>query len=306
VAVTGGAGFIGSAVVRAMTADGVDVAVIDDLSAGSRQSLPPAVELLEVDIATPAARDAVKSLRPDVVIHAAAQVSVVRSVADPSRDHAVNVDGTRHVVEGSAASGCGRIVFISSGGAVYGEADGANETTPPAPQSPYGRNKLAAELVVSASGLSYANARLANVYGPGQRADLEGGVAAIFANAAIHGRRAVIYGDGEQSRDFVFVGDVAEAIRALAVSSRSGTWNIGTGRSTTVHELLAAVEEAAGRKIPHEHHPQRDGEVQRSCLSIDRIAADIGWRPRTSLAEGLRTVLASAESLAEQRDLSRS
>jgi UDP-glucose 4-epimerase len=295
VVVTGGAGFIGSEVVRALAADGHAVTVIDDVSAGSRDNLPPGVELVEVDVAQHAARDAVADARPDVVIHAAAQVSVVRSMADPVRDHAVNVEGTRHVVEAAAAAGCHRIVFISSGGAIYGEVDGATEETRPAPQSPYGRNKLAAESLVASSGLSYGNLRLANVYGPGQRADLEGGVVAIFADAAIHGRPAVIYGDGEQSRDFVFVGDVVGAVRAASASKVSGTWNVGSGRSTSVHELLAAVESAASRPVPHEHLPAREGEVRHSRLSVDRIAADLGWRPRTSLADGLGVVLGMRE-----------
>lgn len=299
VVVTGGAGFIGSAIVREYVADGAAVTVIDDLSSGRPDSLPPCVELVEADIAHSKVVEVVRKISPDVIIHTAAQVSVTRSVADPQRDHEVNVGGTRNVLAGAAASDA-RIVFVSSGGAVYGEADGATEDDVPSPQSPYGRNKLTAERMVAESGLSYANARLANVYGPGQRADLEGGVIAIFTEAVLAGAPIVVYGDGDQSRDFVYVGDVVEALRMLASHPRSGTWNVATGYAATVHALIATLEAVANRPLSHEHRPGRAGEVYRSRLSIDRIVGDIGWRPRTTLVDGLaRTVAVRARRQTE-------
>jgi UDP-glucose 4-epimerase len=297
--VTGGAGFIGSALVRAAVARGARVTVLDDLSTGSSSGLPEAVPLIEHDVADGAVADVIASVRPDIVIHAAAQVSVTHSIEDPRRDHEVNVDGTRNVIAGAAEGGAGRIVFISSGGAVYGEADGATEETPPAPESPYGANKLAAEALVAASGLSYANARLSNVYGPGQRAGLEGGVVAIFMEAALRGASVTIFGDGSQMRDFVYVGDVVNALLRLAESELSGTWNVATGTAISVHGLLGTVGQIVGREIAHVHEPARVGEVYRSRLGIERIATDLGWRPTTSLERGLG-LIASASAPSEE------
>lgn len=293
VLVTGGAGFIGSNFVRSLAADGVAITVIDDLSTGSSENLPPGVELIDLDIAHPSVSEAIASASPDVVIHAAAQVNVTQSVADPERDYEVNVQGTKNVLAGASAAACGRFVFLSSGGAVYGEADGATEDANPAPASPYGRNKLLAEGLIAASGISYANARLANVYGPGQRAGLEGGVVAIFMHAATVGDAVTIYGDGSQSRDFVFVDDVVSALRTLARSDRTGTWNVGTGIATSVHDLLDTVEQVIGHHLEHEHKPARIGEVHRSRLSLERISLDTGWVPGTSLRAGLVEVLSA-------------
>lgn len=289
--VTGGAGFIGSALVRSLVADRIPVAVLDDLSSGDPTRLPPGVTLVEQDISMPETASAVESLRPSVVVHAAAQISVTRSVADPERDHAVNVEGTRHVIDGARAGGCSRFIFISSGGAIYGEADGATEDAPANPANPYGRNKLAAEQLVAESGIPYAIARLANVYGPGQRSDQEGGVVAIFALAVLARRSVVIYGDGEQLRDFVYVDDVVDAIRKLVDSPRSGVCNVGTGEATSVHELLAITERVAGGSIEHAHADARAGEVRMSRLGVGRISAEVGWQPTVSLAEGLRLML---------------
>ena len=288
--VTGGAGFIGSRLVHAVIAEGVAVTVVDDLSTGLADSLPANSELLRFDIADKAVSPAIAAARPDVVVHAAAQISVTRSIDDPARDHAVNVRGTRNVIEGARAAGCRKFVFVSSGGAVYGEADGATEDTATAPASPYGHNKLLAEGLVAASGIPYAIARLANVYGMGQRAGLEGGVVAIFMDAARTNGSATIYGDGMQIRDFVFVDDVVAALSRLAISEASGTWNVGTGQGTSVHDLLRLVEQAVGHEMPHEHRPARIGEISRSRLSVERIAAEIGWRASTTLSSGLAEI----------------
>jgi UDP-glucose 4-epimerase len=295
VLVTGGAGFIGGTLVRHLADRGDTVVVLDDLSASSASALPDGCELVRQDVSLPATAAAVERLAPDVVVHAAAQVSVVRSQADPDRDRAVNLVGTQHVVAGARAAGVRRFVFLSSGGAVYGEADGARETDLPRPASYYAIHKLAAEHYVAVSGVPFAIARLANVYGPGQRSDLEGGVVAIFAEALAAARPVTIYGDGEQRRDFVHVADVVSAIVAmLDAEVVGGTWNVGSGTSISVNELLQSLESAAGRTAEHRHAPERSGELRNSRLNIERIRADLGWEPRLSLADGLRTVIGQA------------
>ena len=292
VLITGGAGFIGSSLARSMARAGATVTIVDDLSSGSAAAIPAGSRLITHDIADASVIEVIAATRPDLVVHAAAQVSVTRSVADPERDEAVNVGGTGNVVAGALAAGVRRLVFVSSGGAIYGDADGATEDSRPAPESPYGRNKLRAEGIVASSGIPYAIARLANVYGPGQRADLEGGVVAIFMDAALSGRGVSIYGDGAQARDFVYLDDVVDALTTLAATHRSGTWNVASGAATSVHELLAQVERTVGRAIPHLHAPARAGEVYRSRLSIERITSETDWSPATTLAAGLERVRA--------------
>jgi UDP-glucose 4-epimerase len=316
VLVTGGAGFIGSALVRALVERGDSVAVLDNLSSGSAAAVPAGCELVQADIADATSVDAVASLAPEVVIHAAAQISVVQSQADPERDRQVNLVGTAHVLEGARRAGAHRFVFLSSGGAVYGETSGASEQDLPVPASYYAIHKLAAEHYVAvssaasgggsavsgggsaASGMSYAIARLANVYGPGQRADLEGGVVAIFASALSSGAPVTIYGSGEQRRDFVHVADVVTAVLAMVdaavpASRAGGTWNVGTGESTSINELLSVMESAAGVTVERRFAPARAGELQDSRLLISRIHDDLGWSPSVSLADGVRTVLGS-------------
>ena len=229
VVLTGGAGFIGSHLASLLVSQGETVHVIDDLSTGRADSLPAGVELHVIDVADTRVIGVIEDVRPDIVIHGAAQVSVARSMEDPDLDERINVAGTKHVVIGAARAGARRVVFLSSGGAVYGETDGATESSSPAPKSPYGRNKLRAEAIVASSAASFAVARLSNVYGPGQRADLEGGVVAIFASALTARQGITIYGDGHQRRDLVYVDDVASAIVRLADGSLNGTWNVATG-----------------------------------------------------------------------------
>jgi UDP-glucose 4-epimerase len=271
---------------------GEDVAVVDDLSSGDADGLPPGVELVTMDIADPETVDRVRGLRPDLVVHAAAQVSVVRSVEDPERDRAVNVLGTGHVLSGSRDT-ARRFVFISSGGAIYGEAELAGEDDLPRPLSPYGESKLAAERLVAASGMPYAIARLSNVYGPGQRAGLEGGVVAVFIERIREGSDLVIYGDGEQRRDLVHVRDVTRAVADMARSERSGTWNVGTGTATSVNEL-ADLLTADAPGIGRTHRPARRGEIRQSSLRVDLAATELGWTPAIGLREGLRDLLTGA------------
>lgn len=291
VLVTGGAGFIGSHIVTALASSDFEVVVLDDLSGGRRDALPAGVELVIADICEAATPDIVRGLAPEVVIHAAAQVSVARSMADPARDRAVNLAGTEHVLRGAAQAGARRFVFLSSGGAVYGETRGASEDDLPHPESYYAIHKWAAEQYVATSGMPYAIARLANVYGPSQRTDLEGGVVAIFAERLAAGEQVTIHGDGEQRRDFVHVADVASAVLAMADSERSGCWNVGTGRSTSINELLAEMEDVLGVRAERQHVESRPGDLRSSRVLVDKIRDDLGWRPLYDLRAGLAATL---------------
>lgn len=289
--VTGGAGFIGSHVVDALAEAGREPVALDNFASGDRANLREGVRLVEADVADPGVADLIAELGPEVVVHAAAQVSVAASMLDPSLDLAVNVEGTANVLAGAKRAGTRRFVFLSSGGGVYGEADGAGEETLPRPQSYYAAHKYLAERYVEYSGLSYANARLANVYGPRQRADLEGGVVAIFMQRLSEGLPITINGTGEQSRDFVYVADVVDALLTMADSERSGTWNVGTGEATTVLGLLRALEGLVGPAESVSHAPPRPGDVMHSRLSVEAIGRDLGWRPRYGLSEGIEHAL---------------
>lgn len=298
VLVTGGAGFIGSRVASAWVSRGAQTLVLDDLSTGVEESVPAGAELVVADIADPAVIDTVEALRPEVVVHAAAQVSVARSDEDPARDEAVNVRGTKHIVEGAQRAHSRRFVFVSSGGAVYGETSGADEDSPVAPKSAYGQNKRLAEVLVEESGLSYGIARLGNVYGPGQRGDLEGGVVAIFIERLAAGLPIEIHGTGDQRRDFVHVDDAATALLAISDTSRTGTWNVGTGVATSIQALLRQLEGLLGPAVELRLTPMRRGDVAESCLRIDRIRAELGWKPTVDLRTGLSTLVGSSPTRA--------
>jgi UDP-glucose 4-epimerase len=292
VLVTGGAGFIGSHVVDRLLADGARAVVLDDFSSGSAENLPREVRVLRTDIADPASVELIATLRPDAIVHGAAQVSVPRSMTDPERDRAVNLYGTAHVIEGARRSGGCRVVFLSTGGGIYGETlEPASEESLPKPKSFYGIHKYAAERYLELSGLPYAIARLANVFGPRQRTDLEGGVVAIFAQRLAAGKPITIYGTGEQRRDFVHVTDVVEALLLMLRAPENGMWNVGTGWATTIYDLLAQVEQVVGPAVEVISVPPRPGDVLNSCLAIDKIARHLSWRPALSLSEGLRSLL---------------
>ena len=285
--VTGGAGFIGSPVVDALLAVGEEPVVLDNFATESRSNLPEGLRVMEADIADAGVVDAIAALEVKTVIHAAAQVSVASSMGNPGLDLVVNVEGTANVLAGARAAGAERFVFLSSGGGVYGEADGADEDTLPRPKSYYSAHKYLGERYVEFSGLSYANARLANVYGPRQRTDLEGGVVAIFAERLRSGSPIVINGTGEQSRDFVHVADVVSALLVLARSRKNGTLNVGTGKASSILDLLRALEAKIGAATEVRRGPPRPGDVNNSRLSVDRIRDELGWSPRYDLAAGV-------------------
>jgi UDP-glucose 4-epimerase len=289
VLVTGGAGFIGQHLVSGLLAQGDQPIVIDSMVHGSQPILPDGVSLIDMDITAPGTPEVIASLEPDAIVHAAAQVSVARSMADPELDRAVNVLGTEAVIEGARKSGNVRLIFISTGGAIYGETSRpATEETPPNPKSYYGAHKYLAERYVELSGLPYAIVRLANVYGPGQRKDLEGGVVSIFADRLRGGLPITIHGDGNQSRDLIHVHDVVSAIQTLIGFSGSGLWNIGTGIETSINQLLATMELAFNSAASKTHTTTRPGDVIRSCLDSTKIQQETGWAPRITVEAGVR------------------
>ena len=305
--VTGGAGFIGSNLVDALLARGDAVTVVDDLSTGRRSNLDAALaagaELVELDIRDAAAlAERVAAARPDVVFHLAAQIDVRRSLADPAFDAAVNVGGTANLLEAMRAAGSPRIVFVSTGGAIYGEGEGKalplGEDAPIEPFSAYGQSKFAAEgylaLYERLYGLSGVSLRLGNVYGPRQDPLGEAGVIAIFCGKLRGGERPTVFGDGRQTRDYIYVGDVVTAALAAARSGASGPVNIGSGIETDVLELAARLAEIDGAAdFEPEFAPPRAGEVQRISLDAARAERELGWRATTGVADGLRLTLAS-------------
>ncbi|MHB8646486.1 MAG: NAD-dependent epimerase/dehydratase family protein [Thermomicrobiales bacterium] len=294
VLVTGGAGFIGSHIVGTLLADGWAVTVVDDLSGGDRANLPDDVPLVVRDMTDPALISVFAEGRFDAVVHCAAQTSVPRSVADPAFDRHVNLVGTENVLRCAKETGVGRFIFFSSGGAVYGDtAIRADETALPAPLSPYGVHKLAAEGYVALSGLSYAILRPANVYGPRQRAGTDGGVIATFVDRLARGETLLINGDGEQVRDFVYVADVAAAVRAALSWNCTGIWNIASGADTTVNDLTRYVGQALGVTPTVEYVPERAGDVRISRLSNERIIRQGLWRPEYTLAQGLAAMVSA-------------
>jgi UDP-glucose 4-epimerase len=297
--VTGGAGFIGSHVVDALVARGDHVTVLDDLSTGRRENVSSLATLEEGSIADAAAVGHIADgARPDVVFHLAAQVDVRRSVSDPIYDLSVNVGGTINVFEAARAMGARHLVFASTGGAIYGDTEvvPTPEEAPERPLAPYGQAKLAAEgylrLLGDLHGVSVTCLRFANVYGPRQDPLGEGGVCAIFCGAAVAGRPVTIFGTGSQTRDFVYVGDVADACLRASEGAPLGPFNIGTGVETSVTELAERLG------LQAEHAPERPGEVERSCLDAGRVAAQLGWTPGTDLAAGLEQTMAWAQAAA--------
>jgi len=305
--VTGGAGFIGSNLADALLARGDEVVVVDDLSTGRRENIEPGLaagaNLVEADIRDRAAIEELTGReRPDVIFHLAAQIDVRKSIADPAFDASINVGGTANVLEAARVAGSRRIVFSSTGGAIYGEGDGQElplpEDAPLAPEAPYGQSKFAGEgylaLYERLYGLSTIPLRLGNVYGPRQDPLGEAGVIAIFCGKLRAGERPTVFGDGKQTRDYIHVGDVVAAMLAAAEAQTTGAVNIGTGIETDVLELVSALGKLGGAEsFEPEMAPARTGEVQRISIDPARAERELGWRAEMSLSEGLRVTLDS-------------
>ncbi len=307
VLVTGGAGFIGSHLTDALLARGDEVIVVDDLSAGRAARLDPEVTLHKVSITDPGALTAaVEATRPELICHLAAQIDVRASVDAPADDAQINVVGTVNVLEAARTAGA-RVLFASSGGALYGRDAPipSREDVLPLPESPYGIAKYCAEQYIGLynrlHGTSHSVLRLANVYGPRQDPAGDAGVITIFCASALAGEEPVIYGDGTQTRDYVYVGDTVNAFLAAADRGRPGTWNIGTAVEVSVLDLVAIIAGLAGHPVTPRLAPSRPGELLRSAVAVDRPAGELGWRAQTPLADGVRRVYHWIEAGAPDR-----
>ncbi len=290
---TGGAGFIGSNIVDAYLAAGHEVFVVDDLSSGFVENLSPKANFFQLDIRDPKIEKIFEEHRFDVVNHLAAQMDVRKSVADPVFDATVNVVGTLNMLENCLKYGVGKVIFSSTGGAIYGEQDyfPADEAHPTRPLSPYGIAKLAVEKYLfyynAVHGIKYIVLRYANVFGPRQNPHGEAGVVAIFTSKLLKGEEAVINGDGKQTRDYTFVGDVVRANELALDYDKSDIFNIGTGKETDVNLLFRKLRDAVGSKEEEKHGPAKAGEQMRSVIDFSKAKKILGWEPRVGLDEGI-------------------
>jgi len=303
--VTGGAGFIGSALVDRLLAEGHEVDVVDDLSTGSLANLAEArasggaFRFHQLDIRDESLTDVVRHRPPEVIFHLAAQISVPVSVARPIYDAEVNVIGSLRLLEAARAAKTRKIVYAASGGTLYGDVDPADlpvaEHAPHGPLSPYGVSKKAAidypVAYRSLHGMEFTALALANVYGPRQDPHGEAGVVAIFAGLLVAGEPCVIFGDGNDTRDYVYVDDVVDAFARAAKRGGGLVLNIGTGVETSTAELYRLMAAAAGSKAPPRHGPERPGDIRRSALDPDRAGIHLGWKPWTTVAEGVARVI---------------
>jgi UDP-glucose 4-epimerase len=297
VLVTGGAGFIGSHVVDAFLEAGHEVVVVDNLSTGRSENLNPGARFYNLDIRDPALADVFEREKPEVVDHHAAQVDVRKSILDAAADADINIRGTLNVLECARRAGARKFIYPSSGGAIYGEPETlpCDERHPIRPICQYGVSKHVGEQYVFVYhhlyGLDFTILRYANVYGPRQNPYMEGGVVAVFAGRMLAGRPAVIFGTGEQGRDFVYAGDCARANVLAATGGGGGAYNIGVGHSTTVNEIFKQIKRITGYAAEPVYDPPKPGETFNIYLDSRRAKAELQWQPAVSLSEGLaRTV----------------
>lgn len=300
VLVTGGAGFIGSHVADAYLASGDHVWVLDNLSSGRPSNIPEDAEFIELDIRDDDIPNLFREVQFDIVNHHAAQIDVRTSVADPTIDASINLEGLLNLTEAAIEVGTRRFVFVSSGGVIYGEPSAipTSETAPKMPLSPYGVTKFTGELYLNyyrqVHGLEYVALRYSNVYGPRQDPHGEAGVVSIFSRKLLAGEPLTIFGDGEQTRDYVYVGDVVSAnLLASEIDLDVGgqlddhAFNVGTGIATSVNKLADVLESIAGADLSREHKSGRPGELRHSALNVDRLKS-LGWAPGSTLERGLQ------------------
>jgi UDP-glucose 4-epimerase len=297
VLVTGGAGFIGSHVADALLRSEHDVDLLDDLSSGRRANVPDGATLHVTDVRSTEAAELIAENKYEVLVHHAAQMDVRTSVREPGFDADVNIRGFLNLVEAGRSNGLKKVIFASTGGAIYGEPEYTPQDIdhPCRPVSPYGVAKLATEKYLHyyqvQHGIDSVALRYANVYGPRQNAEGEAGVVAIFADEMLSGGQPVIYGDGKQTRDYVYVEDVVQANLAALDYDGSGVFNVGTGRETSVNELFRLMRHKTEADIQEKHEPARPGEQQRSVLGYDQTTAELGWEPEVRLEEGIERTI---------------
>jgi UDP-glucose 4-epimerase len=298
VLVTGGAGFIGSNTVDLLVGAGYDVSVADNLSSGRRGNVNKAASFHKADMTSPKLWEVFEKERPEAAIHLAAQIDVRRSIRDPAYDASQNILGSINLLECCRRRGVRKIVYASSGGAVYGEpkANPCGEGHPANPLCPYGASKYAVEKYVrmygTLYGIDYNILRYGNVYGPRQDPLGEAGVVAIFTGLIGRGRPPVIWGDGLQTRDFCYVGDVAEAnLAGLRKTGKSKVYNIGSGKETSVNEITSLLAKAFGSGVKPRHGKAVPGEVRRICLDVGLAARELGWKPKKTLEEGVKATV---------------
>ena len=291
--VTGGAGFIGSHVVDGLVGAGFHVAVVDNLAVGRRENVNQSASFHHVDLCSPELADVFREERPEVVFHLAAQASVIHSVEHPAEDAQTNILGSLNLLEQCRRFRVERVIYSSTGGALYGEPEHlpCAESHPVRPLSPYGASKYAVESYLhyyeSTIGLKYSVLRYGNVYGPRQDPNGEAGVVAIFTSRMLEGRPVVIYGDGHQERDFVYVGDVVAAnIRALQLT-QNDTYNVGTGNGTSVNAVFQRLAQLTHYGKSPNYEPPRPGEVYKVYLDVRKVQEEIGWVPSVNLEDGL-------------------
>lgn len=295
--ITGGAGFIGSHLAHALLAEGHEIVVVDNLSGGRRSNVPAGASFERIDLTEDALGPLLERTRPEVVVHCAARASVAHSMAQPLEDYRANQLAAFRLAQACVAYPIRQLIFLSSGGAIYGDRDQpARETDRPAPANYYGVHKWAAERYFEISGLPVTSLRLANVYGPRQRADSEGGAVAIFLDRLLRDAEIVLHGGGEQTRDYLYVSDVIAAIQVAIQHRLLGIWNVGSGRETTIKAILDSLVRVVGRPARVRIVPRQAGDVARSCLDAGRLIGTGLWRPRVDLAEGLRRTVAGWEA----------
>lgn len=292
--VTGGAGFIGSNLADALIEQGHQVCVVDNLSSGQKENLNSKAIFYQKDIQAKELSDVFETEKPEAVFHLAAQIDVRKSVADPAEDAKINILGSLNVLENCVRYKIKKIIFSSTGGAIYGDSDliPTPESALQMPISPYGIAKLSIEKYLhyyqKVHGLNYTVLRYGNVYGPRQNAHGEAGVVAIFCNKILNNQAPIINGDGKQTRDYVYVADVVSANLLALNDKKIETYNVGTGLENDVNKVAQLIKESLGTDLDFEHGPAKAGEQMRSCLDYSKIKNNLGWLPQTDLARGIK------------------